>query len=182
MRQEKRRVFAALLFCLGAFRPCHGQTVVLPDACGADKVKFNIGLMGGKNPPPVADPAKAQIVFINTAEGPELVQGNTTTRVGVDGAWVGANQENSFFVVKLDPGVHHLCVVWKKTPLVGTIKAEGGMIYYYEAKITTTAEQLGYSRHPNLQVDHGFKFTQLTEDEALYRIKVSLLSTATPKK
>ena len=40
----------------------------------------------------------------------EVALGNTTTRVGLDGIWVGANHGKSYFFVLVNPGDHHLCV------------------------------------------------------------------------
>jgi hypothetical protein len=72
---------------------------------------------------------------------------DVTTRVGLDGAWVGANRGNSYFVFLVEPGKHHLCADWlnAKSPghMSGTsyanrlvslaeFTAEVGKEYYFE--------------------------------------------------
>ena len=86
---------------------------MLPDACGDDSVKFDVKTEKGQ-PAPAPPPAgKAQIVFIQNFEKPSNTWMSPTIRVGMDGAWVGANQSNSYFTLTVDPGVHHLCVSWQ---------------------------------------------------------------------
>ena len=72
------------------------QAARLPDACGNDKVKFDITPQ--KNPPaPCApDPGKGQIIFIEAGKKPPAMGNcNNFTRYGGDGAWVGATKDNS---------------------------------------------------------------------------------------
>jgi len=65
-----------------------------------------------------------------------------TVRFGLDGAWAGANNNNSYFAVTVDPGVHHLCVSWqstlrmlKKSIDVASFTAEPGKVYYFAANV-----------------------------------------------
>ena len=64
-----------------------------------------------------------------------------TSKIGVDGAWVGANHRNSYFSFALDPGEHHLCANWQShlgrlSSVVGLthLTAEAGKIYYYRTR------------------------------------------------
>jgi hypothetical protein len=157
---------------------------VLPDACGNDKVSFEIQLQ--KNPPaPVAPEAgKAQVFFIEKSEKPPaigcLTCGNVT-RFGVDGAWVGATKDNSYFNISLDPGVHHLCAVLGKEVDAEPLTVEAGKIYYFQAEYKAVGKQYGTAGHPNYQVDKNVQFSLLNEDDGKYRIKISALSIANPK-
>src|SRR6185312_9705018 len=36
-----------------------------------------------------------------------------TSRIGIDGTWVGATKSNSYFYVSVDPGEHDLCSSWQ---------------------------------------------------------------------
>jgi hypothetical protein len=36
-----------------------------------------------------------------------------TTRVGIDGTWVGATQSKSYFYVSVEPGEHRVCASWQ---------------------------------------------------------------------
>jgi hypothetical protein len=98
-------------FFLCASLACAGQVraTALPDSCGDDKVKFDVKTEEGQPPPAGPTEGKAQIVFIeneNQMIGPFM---HATVRLGMDGAWVGANYGNSYFALTVAPGVHHLC-------------------------------------------------------------------------
>lgn len=154
---------------------------ILPDACGDDKTKFDVDTQ--RDIPVPAGPAadKAQIVFIEKLDGSGSVT-TPTTRFGIDGAWVRADKDNSYFVVSVAPGPHHLCVNWQShfgsesdQVAMDSFTAEAGKTYYYQIKITRLP------RGGN-NIDIFFNFTQLNEDEGKYRIKASMLSTSSPKK
>src|SRR5260221_12833237 len=109
------------------------HAAVLPDACGNEKVSFEIQLQ--KNPPSPADPeaGKAQVFFIEKSEKPPAIGCigcNTVTRFGVDGAWVGATKDNSYFYISLDPGVHHLCAVLGRNIYAEPLTVKSGETYY----------------------------------------------------
>ena len=157
------------------------RATVLPDACGDDKVKFDVKTEKGQSAPATPEAGKAQIVFIeneNHMIGPFMY---ATVRFGLDGAWVGANNNNSYFVLPVDPGVHHLCVSWqsalpmlKKSIDVASFTAEPGKVYYFAAtvKVTPTGDN---------NATYDFSLAPLDDDEGKYRVKAWKLATATPK-
>jgi len=179
---------AVLLVCgLLAFAAQALAKTILPDACGDDGVKFEVTAL--KNAPPPAPPAdgKAQIVFIED-ESQGLGFGmHATIRYGLDGAWAGANNGNTFFVMNVEPGEHHLCVSWqsalkmlKKSIDVASFTAEAGKVYYYSAdiKITTIRGASGpgvTSGGGGANIDFGL--LPLNEDEGKYRVKAGKLAT-----
>jgi hypothetical protein len=65
-----------------------------------------------------------------------------TTRIGVDGTWVGANHGNSYFSFTVAPGEHHLCASWQSLAVIGAhdtraaahFTAEAGQVYYFRVK------------------------------------------------
>jgi hypothetical protein len=65
-----------------------------------------------------------------------------TTRVGVDGVWVGATHGDSFLSFSVDPGEHHLCARWqsfvaaeaRQTTGAVHFTAEAGQIYFFRVK------------------------------------------------
>jgi hypothetical protein len=141
----------------------------LPDACGSDSVKFDV--FAKANQPSPAPPAagKAQIVFIENDEKDIgcIALCEVTTRVGMDGAWVGANNGNSYFALTVDPGAHHLCASWqsalsmlKKNVDVVSFTAEPGKVYYFAAQIV---DSRGKEAPPTIAL------SQLNEDEGQYR-------------
>jgi hypothetical protein len=153
----------------------------LPDACGDDKVKFNVSHEKGQ-PAPVAPAGdKAQIVFVEEMDKNAPCLGcSVTTRIGVDGAWVGANQGNSYFAVPLTPGEHHVCTDWQSA--FGSLKAkigltsftaEAGKTYYYKIKVTM--KQLSQNT-----MDRELELVPMTEDEGKYGVKAFPLSKSVP--
>jgi hypothetical protein len=185
------------LLCVSLVSAVEARATVLPDACGKDEIKFNVTTQKGQPVPAAPDSGKAQIVLIETLERIGNVQffGGKIARFGVDGAWVGADRGDSYFVVAVDPGVHHLCANWqtigpdKKNVGVASFTADPGKTYYYQVKIT----QKGYVEAPatglgvtsgggGVSTEESFDLTALSEDEGRYRVKSSALSTSTPKK
>jgi hypothetical protein len=162
---------------------------VLPDACGSEKVSFEIQLQ--KNPPAPAAPdaAKAQVFFIEKSEKPPAigcfsagVSCNDVARFGVDGGWVGATKGNSYFAISLEPGVHHLCAVVGKEIHAEPATVEAGHAYYFQVEYEAEGRQYGTGKEPNYQVEKNVRFSILNEDEGKYRVKASALSVATPKR
>jgi hypothetical protein len=144
---------------------------VLPDACGDDKVKFDVSAEKSKTPPASPEGGKAQIVFIeneNRMIGPFMY---ATIRYGLDGAWAGANKNNSYFTVLVDPGVHHLCASWqsalpslKKSIDTASFTAEPGKTYYFAANVRVIP--VGEN-----SATFDFDLQPLDEDAGKYRVK-----------
>jgi hypothetical protein len=162
------------------------QAATLPDACGNDKVKFDITLQKNAPAPSAPEPGKGQIIFIETSKKPPAMgcmgRCNNLTRYGVDGAWVGATKDNSYFPLSLDPGEHHLCAVLGKDVDAEALTVEAGKVYYFEVKYDAEGTQYGTPDKPNYQVSKNVGFSLLKEDEGKYRVKASDLSTAVAKK
>ncbi|MDP9161137.1 MAG: DUF2846 domain-containing protein [Acidobacteriota bacterium] len=103
-----------------------------------------------------------------------------TTRIGVDGQWVGANKADSYFYISVDPGVHHLCASWQNAPIfahgIETVAAhftaEVGVAYYYEVKNKWSDEH----RSPSMSL------TQLDSDQGQLLATKLALSDSHPKK
>ncbi len=158
------------------------RATILPDACGDDKVKFDVKTEKSKTPPAPPTAGKAQIVFIeneNHMIGPFMT---ATVRFGMDGAWAGANNNNSYFTLDVAPGVHHLCASWQsalgriaKNVDVASLTAEPGKVYYFAAdvKVTPTGDN-------NVNID--FSLSPLDDDKGKYRVKAWKLATWTTNK
>jgi|ERR1035438_8605615 hypothetical protein len=172
---------SAFFLCASLALAVQARATVLPDACGDDKVKFDVSTKTSKLPPAAVPDGKAQIVFIeneNHMIGPFMT---ATVRFGLDGAWAGANNNNSYFTVTVDPGVHHLCVSWqsalrmlKKSIDVASFTAEPGKVYYFAAdvKVIPTGEN---------SANYEFGLSQLDDDAGQYRLKAWKLATSKPK-
>jgi len=179
----KRRFVLLLLFCAAVYGS--RASAVLPDACGKEDVSFDIRLE--KKPPAPAGPenGKAQVFFIEKSSKPPLIgclDCRTEARFGVDGSWVGATKDNSYFVISLDPGVHHVCAVRGKEVDAKPLTVEAGKIYYYQVEYKAVGTDYGTTKEPNYQVKKSVSFAMLNEDEGKYRVKASALSIARPRK
>jgi hypothetical protein len=167
---------------------------ILPDACGDDKVKFEVSTLKDQPAPEPPPAGSAQIIFVeeqNVKGGFHFV----TVRYGVDGNWVGANYGDSYFAVNVTPGIHHLCVNAqgdKKAVGMTSFTAEAGKVYYYEASTTLTGSpgSMVTTHGANGATSTGmvpgsvskfFQFNQLSEDEGKYRIKAWKLATWKPQ-
>jgi hypothetical protein len=170
--------FILLLFCLSLVSAIQARAVtILPDACGDDKVHFDVKTEKGQPAPAPPEAGKAQIVFIENENQMLGLGMYATIRFGLDGSWAGANYNNSYFVVNVDPGVHHLCVSWqsalkmlKKSIDVASFTAEPGKVYYYAADVTVKAAG-------NNGVNIDFGLSPLDDDEGKYRVKAWKLAT-----
>ena len=173
--------FSALFLYLPLVFALQARATVLPDACGDDKIKFDVSTKSKQPPPAAPADGKAQIVFIeneNHALGPFMY---ATVRFGLDGAWAGANNNNSYFAAMVDPGVHHLCVSWqsalpmlKKSIDVASFTAEPGKVYYFAANVIVT-------RTGDNNANYDFNLSQLDDDAGRYRLKAWKVATGTPR-
>jgi hypothetical protein len=73
------------------------------------------------------EPGQALVYVFNDISG--ISPGYPSSRVGLDGTWVGANYKKSYFYFSVAPGTHNLCADKK---LVTTFTAEPGQIYYFK--------------------------------------------------
>jgi hypothetical protein len=164
-----------LLLSASLFAAVHASAkdkTILPDACGDDSIKFNVSTNKDQPPPAPPEAGKAQIIFVENYQKPAFTGGLSTTRVGVDGTWVGANEGNSYFVLTVDPGVHHVCVNYqgmKHDVEVKSFTAESGKIYYFETKLVWISQ--GHA------LNHTFELLPLDNDTGSYRLKAWKLAT-----
>ena len=144
-----KTVLAVLLFATVAFSQDQPEAARAAVGCGPSGTKFDVQIDKKQHPtlPPEAD--KAIIYIFQDAKRDSNARnlGNTTTRVGLDGVWVGANHGKSYFFVQVNPGDHHLCVaqqaMLKTSSKLGsalTLRAEAGKVYYFRAEVQEKSE------------------------------------------
>lgn len=164
-----------LCVCFAYSRPAEAST--WPQSCGDENINFDVKTQ--KHQPPPAAPAegKAQIFFIQVENQMVAPFQNATVRFAMDGAWVGANNGNSYFALTVDPGLHHLCANWQsawkrlnKNVDLTSFTAESGQVYYYAAQVTV-----------NSRDSVSFGLAQLNLDEGKYRVQNFKLSTSKAK-
>jgi hypothetical protein len=93
--------------------------------CGPSQVSFEVTV--DKNQHPLAQPeaGKALVYVINWVDA--------TTRVGIDGSWVGANRYRSYSSFSVEPGDHRVCLNAQRDNLRGSalsMKAAAGQTFY----------------------------------------------------
>jgi len=124
-------------------------------------VKFDVTTAEGQTAPATTEAGKAQIILSKRKTKGSRWLAMRTIRFGMDGAWVGANNGNSYFALTVDPGVHHLCASWQSS--LGTFKknidltsftAEAGQVYYFAAAVAVGRDIVTFGLTP-LNEDEG---------------------------
>ncbi len=121
--------------------PKDQPTATRPRAsCGSASVQFEIKTEKKR---PLAQPApdKALVYVVeNLRAGCFLC--DTTTKIGLDGTWMGATKGNSYLSFSLDPGEHHLCAKLQsessssETTSLASFIADAGGTYYFRVRLT----------------------------------------------
>ncbi|MGA2808346.1 MAG: DUF2846 domain-containing protein [Terracidiphilus sp.] len=162
----------ALLFAASAWTQ---NTPASPTAaCGPGNVDFKVKLESTASLPSQPPPGKALVYFIHDA-GTSAVLAYPTTKVGMDGAWLGANHSNSYFFVSVEPGEHHVCASLQSSLVEGRaefahFQAEAGKVYYYRTRLVMSREVELLELEP------------IDSDQGRYLISAYPLSISTPKK
>jgi hypothetical protein len=142
--------------------------------CGPTEAQYAVKTDRKQHPVAALDAGKAVVyVFEDMERGP-------TMRVGLDGAWIGANKGKSYFFFSVDPGEHQVCTNWqsgtfketaKRIGSAMTLKAEAGKVYYLRTQVYERSER-----------DINVKFEPVETAEGQFLISASAFSTSHPKK
>lgn len=170
------KTFLAIII-LAAGTLAQGQSAPVPAACASKSANFDVKLDESQHALLPPEPGKARVYFIQDLGFVNCLGSCGTTKIGVDGAWVGANQHNSYFSVTIDAGEHHLCAnpqshfasVTRYVALAH-FTAEPGKTYYFRTRM------LGDKDSPAFDLD------QVDSDQAEYLIAAYPLSVSSPKK
>jgi hypothetical protein len=119
--------------------------------CGPATTEFDVTT--DKHQHAVAQPesGKALIYVIEDVRNPQAMSfGKVTTRVGLDGSWVGANHGNSYLSFAAEPGQHSMCTDWQyflkraqKLSGAADLTLEAGKTYYYRSEVTIPSNGRG---------------------------------------
>ncbi|MGD0891863.1 MAG: hypothetical protein ABR923_10040 [Terracidiphilus sp.] len=156
-----------LLFAASALaqKPADG----LPAVCGPRDAGFTVKLDRSQHALAEPEPGRACVYFIQDARG-------FKTNFGVDGAWVGASDGDSYFPVSMEPGAHHLCaniesrIAGHQMGLLH-FTAEVGQTYYFRTRLFIAQGSAEY-----------FEFEPIDSDEAGRMIATYPLSVSQAKK
>ena len=109
-------------------------------SCGTGSVQFEVKTEK-KHPGAQPAPDKALVYGVeNLRAGCFLC--DTTTKIGLDGTWIGATKGNSYLSFSLDPGEHHLCANLQSEPSgsdttsLASFTADAGGTYYFRVRLT----------------------------------------------
>jgi len=155
-------------------------------ACGPSTTEFNIKT----NSEPSRsieqpEPGKA-LVYVIEDQKYKAVR-DVTTRVGVDGHWIGANRGNSHLFFSVEAGEHHLCTDWISDWLPGgrlvslsMLNAKAGKVYFFRARTTGGPGALGDGRWQSADAA-SLDLDRVNSDEGKFLIVSSTLSVSHPK-
>jgi len=110
-------------------------------SCGPNGMNFEMKPAKNPQPPPPLSAGQARVYVLQDDDSFQSVT-KPTTRVGLDGQWVGATHGDSYVYFPVDPGEHHVCASWQawgnlkagdKT-LTLTLKTVAGRVYYCRVK------------------------------------------------
>jgi len=154
-----------LLFAASAFAQAPSGSAA--SACGPKDASFDVKLDKTQHTVAQPEPERALVYFIQE-------NGGAASKIGLDGAWVGANKSSSYFAVPVEPGEHHVCAdVHTPRGIPGVpvgflhFTAEAGRVYYFDARVV-------YGHVPYLFLG------AVDSDQAEYLIASYPLSVSTP--
>jgi uncharacterized protein DUF2846 len=141
-----KMIFVVLLLASPVFAQDEEEKARMAAGCGPNEIKFDVKT--DKNRHPMGQPEQGKaLVYIFGDENEDnggFRIGGLTTRIGVDGTWVGANDYKSYFFFSVDPGDHRICTSWQSMLKGRTRKssatsftAEAGKVYYFRTKTPT---------------------------------------------
>jgi hypothetical protein len=159
-----KAVFTLLLFYFSFAAPTVAQDqsaiASAQSACGPKETSFDAKEDTTQHPTPQPDHDKA-LVYVIQDFGVVQCEGCALTRVGMDGAWIGANQGSSYFFFTANPGEHHLCANWQsrlewrnKAFAMANFTAEAGQAYYFRIRILATRSIYYFDLEP-INSDQG---------------------------
>ena len=159
-------LFVALLLTSSAF----GQSPNTADlrtaaGCGPAKAHIDVKIDKKQHAAVQSEPGKALVFVVTEYESDPRLQviGHITTRVGLDGNWVGANHQGSAFSFTVEPGAHRICSdlqssvprTTRKLSSASDLLAEPGVSYYYRVVLSELPGRPLAFRLESLEVADG---------------------------
>jgi hypothetical protein len=155
-----------ILLAVSAF--AQDQSAMAVAACGPKDASFEVKLDKSQHTVAQPEPGKALIYFIQDLGKISCIGSCGTTKVGLNGKWVGAIKHNSYFSISVDPGEQHLCANPGPALAFAHVNAEAGKVYYFRTRFfSSEAQQI-------------FNFDPIDSDQGRYLISLYPLSVARP--
>jgi len=165
-----------VLFAVSAFAQDQAAITAAQAACGPKEVKFDAKQDAAQHPTPQADPGKA-LVYVVQNLGEMQCSGCALTKVGLDGAWVGATQGSSYVYFPAEPGERHICVNWQsrlewrsRSLALANFTAEAGHVYYFRVRLLFARSIYSFDLDP------------INSDQGKFLVASSAFSVSHPKK
>jgi len=137
-----KTILVVAVLVSSAFAADQSMVTTAESACGPRDTRFAVNIENKQHPPAVAQDGKALVYVVEVFERPSNQLARPTTKIGLDGTWVGANKNNSYFFFPVEPGDHHLCMAWQSIHkayankiALSSFSAEVGKTYYFRARI-----------------------------------------------
>lgn len=137
-----RTALALFLFTVVAFAQDISAVSAAEAACGPKDVKFNVKDDDSQHTVAQPQAGKALVYVLQDIGITNCPGGCVTTKIALDGAWIGANHRSSYLSFAVDPGEHHLCANWQShfaraSRVVGLahFTAEAGKVYYFRTRV-----------------------------------------------
>jgi hypothetical protein len=153
-----RIIVLVMLFAASAFAQ---KDSVVVAACGPKSETFDVKRDETQHTIAQPEPGKARVYFVQDVGEVKCLGGCWTTKMGLDGAWVGANQHNSYFSVSVEAGEHHVCAnLQSRVGRIGRMvafkhfTAEAGQVYYFRTRVIGSTSQELFDLDP-LDSDQG---------------------------
>lgn len=176
-----KSIFVLLLFTLSAFAQQESTTAAA--ACGPKGANFDVKVDGSQHTLAQPEPGKALVYFIQDIGIVNCLGHCGTTKMALDGAWVGANEHNSYFSVSVEPGEHHVCAS-PQGHFVPTLSSNYAAVRSAFAHFTAEAGKIYYFRTRRFggQNQELFDLDALDSDQAGYLIAWYPLSVSHQKR
>jgi hypothetical protein len=177
-RSQRQRMLLAPIILTAVCAPAQDLAAIkaAQSACGPANIKFDAKQDASQHPTPQPEAGKA-LVYVAQEIGELKCSRCALTRIGMDGAWVGANQGSSYFSFAAEPGDHHVCLNWQsvlsarsRAYAFVSFRAEAGKVYYLRARI-----------FPG-NYDYSFDLEPMDPDQGKYVVASSEFSLSHPKK
>ena len=171
-----RPLLALFFFTLTALAQDPGAISAAEAACGPMSVNFDVKDDNSQHTVRQPDADKALAYVIQDIGQVPCIAGCITSKIALDGTWIGANHHNSYLVFSVDPGEHHLCARWQShfgrlNQIAGLthFAAEAGKVYFFRTRL--------------LDPTHGFfDFEPVDSDQGKLFVASIPMSVSHPKK
>lgn len=185
---NKRLVLVMVMLVTAAWAQ-DKSTALTQAGCGPDPAKFEVKRDAHSHPTGTPQSGKALVYVFGDSEldNAAIQIGGLITRVGMDGAWVGAYEHKSYTYFSVEPGEHRLCTSQQSSlksrrqtnASAITFTAEQGKVYYFRTQPDPTAlSQSAVSRAPSGRVE----LAMVDPAQAQLMVLKWAYSTSQPKK